>query len=65
MAKLEESLQAIAPRERALFLAQYGDRAVPLSEINQRGLRGDFVNLPDWDAPNLKFKDIILKLPTK
>lgn len=65
LAKLKESLEVLAPRERALFLAQYGEKTVPVNEINQRGLRGYFVNLPDRDNPNLKFKDIIIQLPTR
>ena len=63
MAKLEEALAMLAPKERALFLAQYGENAVPFNEINQRGLRGYFWNFPYDSAPNLRFKDIIVQLP--
>ena len=63
MAKLEKTLAIIAPEERALFLAKYSEKSVPVFELYQRGLQGYFVDFTSNSAPGLRFKDIIFELP--
>lgn len=63
-AKLEKELEVLAPRERELFIEQYGEEPVPVDEIRRRKLQGHF-ELPRKDTPELKFKDIIVPLRTK
>ena len=63
-AKMEKALEKLVPRERELFLAQYGEEAVPVYEIKRRKLQGHF-DFPRKDTADLKFKDVIDPLLTK
>ncbi len=63
-AKLEKELESLARREREQFIALHGEKTVPVDEINRRRLQGHF-KLPRKDNPDLKFKDIMVPLPTK
>ncbi|MEO8615858.1 MAG: hypothetical protein ABI600_12015 [Luteolibacter sp.] len=56
--KMEKALEKLAPRERDLFIAQYGELEVPWDEIKRRRLQGHF-KTPRKDAAGMKFKDII------
>jgi|LNAP01.1.fsa_nt_gb hypothetical protein len=63
VAKIDIMFSILVPRERALFLAKYGDQLVPSVYIKTGSVGSYFPDIFQRDTSRLKFKDVTLPLP--